>query len=356
MISPCLLPAAVTYLYFSMATLFDPLALLSEAMATKSAAPLAKRRRLARPYDWRITIATPQTFKTFLVIIYRVLSQCPFQLFKSDAFTGVRVESMDSSMVCMIKASYECDIEVSPGVDLSTDGYFCVVTDTFNTLLKDVQAGHVLTLTRYSDAADLALESYARDESSNRSTATLTLIDEEYSGDRLRMQDIQYEYMVEMNLARLKSYCKMAGDINSSHMEFKIEVARVEDAPEEEGMQHLLFTVGASSDVATFAKTHHSTVALMPVSGDKESGDTGVKYTMQPVATGGEEEDAEVVATREVYNEVFSTTYLNLVLKSMDRQTVQLFMSPARPLVVKYSLGNDLSHVQVILAARARDE
>ena len=35
------------------------------------------------------------------------------QLVKSDAFTGLRVESMDSSMVCMIKASYECEIEAN---------------------------------------------------------------------------------------------------------------------------------------------------------------------------------------------------------------------------------------------------
>jgi len=40
----------------------------------------------------------------------------------------------------------------------------------------------------------------------------------------------------------------------------------------------------------------------------------------------------------------------------MDRQTVQLFMSKQLPLVVRYGLGNDFSHVQVILAPRVRDE
>jgi hypothetical protein len=57
----------------------------------------------------------------------------------------------------------------------------------------------------------------------------------------------------------------------------------------------------------------------------------------------------------EQYNEVFSTTYLNSVLKSMDRQTVQLYMSKSLPLVIRYSLGNDFSHVQVILAPKIRD-
>ncbi len=222
-----------------------------------------------------------------------------------------------------------------------------------NTLLKDVQPGHILTLTRYSDSGELTVESFSKDDGANRSTCTLAIMDEDSNAARLRMHDITYEYMVEMDLARLKSYCKMAQDINSSHMEFKIE-----EPPPREGSseKHLFFTIGAVSDAATFKKIHHSTTTT-------ESGEGGeAQFTIRAISTDVTpaaldfDFDTERHLLEEKYNEVFATNYLNQVLKSMDRQTVQLYMSKSTPLVIRYGLGNDFSHVQVILAPRIRDE
>jgi len=323
-----------------------------DALVKPVAPPVTKAKQSrhvnTRPFDWRVTILTPQTFKTFIMIIYRVLSQCPFQLLKSDTFNGLRVDSMDSSMVCMIKASFECDIESN--VDLSKES-FAVITDTFSTLLKDVQANHILTLTRFTGSADLTLNSYAPDKENNRSTCTLSIIDEECAANKLRMQDITYTYMVEMDLAKLKNYCKMAQDINSSHMEFKIEEPVKKTQSSQAQQQDLFFTIGAYSDVATFHKVHHSTVR-------SENGNADVQFYINSIPSSSNDVSVEetIEPLEEKYNEIFSTNYLNLVLKSMDRQTVQLYMAKSLPLVVRYNLGNDQSHIQIILAPRIRDE
>jgi len=327
--------------------------------------PATKKVRGPKQWDWRITISTPQTFKTFLTIVYRVLVQCPFVLVKSSTFSGLRVDSMDSSMSCMIKASYECEIESN--VDLSAES-FCVLTATFNTLLKDVQPGHILTLTRYAGSGDLTMTSYNKDDGTNRSTCTLTLLEEEGSGQELRMQDITYSYMVEIDLAKLKSYCKTAADINSTHVEFRLEEPQdggdgVEEAKgERSGLKHLFFSVGASSDAASFTKTHHSVTSHVDPSSGSGGADEEVQYMMRavPIVEGqegyaGETVDYDAVRLVEQYNEVFSTTYLNSVLKSMDRQTVQLYMSRSLPLVIRYSLGNVFSQVKVIRAPKIRD-
>lgn len=334
----------------------DPSASMSE--------PATKKVRGPKQWDWRITISTPQTFKTFLTIVYRVLVQCPFALVKSSTFSGLRVDSMDSSMSCMIKASYECEIESN--VDLTGES-FCVLTATFNTLLKDVQPGHILTLTRYAGSGDLTMTSYNKDDGTNRSTCTLTLLEEEGNGQELRMQDITYSYMVEIDLAKLKSYCKTAADINSTHVEFKLEEPDESNGGVEEVkggdavLKHLFFSVGASSDAASFTKTHHSVTSRVDSSA-ASAAEEEVQYMMRavPIVEGqegyvGETVDYDAVRLVEQYNEVFSTTYLNSVLKSMDRQTVQLYMSKSLPLVIRYSLGNDFSHVQVILAPKIRD-
>jgi hypothetical protein len=347
--------------------------------SAKKAAP-TKTAKQGKPFKWRVMIATPQTFKTSVTIMCRILSQCSFQVIRSAGFTGLRVDSIDSSHVCMIKASYECDIESS--VNLANE-MFCVDTKMFNTLLKDVQPGHILTLTRFLDAhgedsADLTLDSFARDDSSNRFTCTLNILDEESNVPR--MQPITYDFMVEMDLARLKSYCKMAQELNSSHMEFKIlqpPPELMEATEDEDGgvQQHLFFVVGASGDGGgAFQRIFHSVITVEGgggASGGSSSATTTpdeagrAHVTIRAVScdfslgTGPSGADIDFAAVQhtftEKYAEVFSTSYLNLVLKSMDRQTVQLFMSKSLPLVVRYGLGNDFSHVKVILAPRVRD-
>lgn len=353
-----------------------------------------RQRALGRSYDWQITILTPQTFKKFVEIIYRVLSQCPFQLLKTGSFTGVRVDQMDSSMVCMIKASFECEIVAN--IELSNES-FSVNTDTFSTLLKDVQAGHILTLTRYTDSGDLTLNSYSRENESNRSMCTLPILDEESGANQLRMQDITYQYMVEMDLPKLKNYCKMAQEINSSHMQFGIDepVGQVHGSksssaestdmadtvvntplsttPFEIGAasvkatslkqdssaptQDLFFTIGGYSDVATFKKVHQSIIQC-----DKKG--AHVQFYIKSTSGSVETDDADHCSDgadndmllENKYDEIFSTSYLNVVLKSMDRQTVQLYMSKGLPLVIRYNLGNDQSHIHIILAPRIKED
>ena len=328
----------------------------SKVLAKKAAAKAAQK-----PFDWRITIATPQTFKTSVTIMCRILTQCSFQLIKTPAFTGLRVDSMDSSMVCMIKSSYECEIE--SGLDLKAE-MFCVDTKLLNTLLKDVQPGHILTLTRFENDEEVTLDSYARDDCSNRFTCTLNILEDDPKVPR--MQSITYDFMVEMDLARLKSYCKMAQELNSSHMEFKILEPPADD-DDEAGERHFFFVVGATGDSGgAFQRIFHSAVASetdAAVQGGE--GGHGAHVTIRALSVEGGQRESSVApldfaAVQHTfaakYSEVFSTTYLNTVLKSMDRQTVQLFMSEKVPLVIKYGLGNDLSHVQVILAPRLRDD
>lgn len=331
-----------------------------KAVSTHSTPPRAQGQA-SKPFDWRVTIATPQTFKTSVTIMCRILSQCSFQLIKTSSFTGLRVDSMDSSMVCMIKASYECEIESN--VEMKQE-MFCVDTKQLNTLLKDVQPGHILTLTRFAEEDDLTLDSYARDDCSNRFTCTLSILDDDPKVPR--MQPITYDFMVEMDLARLKSYCKMAQELNSSHMEFKI----LEPPASSSAQRHFYFLVGATGDSGnSFKRIFHSAVASEPDEHERQPEEHGRAHvTIRAVSTADfgaaarESPSAPVdfAAVQHTFDakycEVFSTNYLNTVLKSMDRQTVQLFMSEKLPLVIKYGLGNDFSHVQVILAPRLRDE
>ena len=303
-----------------------------------------KKTKVTKAFDWKVTIATPQTFKILLTIMTRVLSQCPFQVLKNDKFTGLRVDSMDSSMVCMIKASFECQVETN--VDLTSES-FCIVTDMLCILLKDVQPGHILELTRFSDSPDLCLSAFDKEDDSNRFTFYLSILEDDNRAERLRMEDITYKYMVEIDLARLKGLCKIAQEINASHLNFKIDEALIADG----GRRHLFFTIGAAGEGASMEKIHHSVTAA-----EEEGDEKTIEFAIRAIAL---EKTADFLELQENvqgrYDEVFSTTYLNLVLKSMERSSVNLYMSAGLPLVIKYSLGNDSSCVQIVLAPRVRE-
>ena len=304
-------------------------------------------KKSKRGYDWKIIISTPQTFKNLLTVMSKVLVQCPFQVLKGEKFCGIRVDSMDSSMVCMIKTSYQCNVEAN--IDLA-DESFCVMTEMFNTLLRECQPEYILELTRFSDSADvLSITYYDQKDDSNRSTFTLNILEYENRADQLRLDDITYKYMVEIDLVRLKGLCKIASEIHATYMEFKI------DEPIDAavgGICHLFFTIGAVGEIASMQKIHHSVTSSETTSSDKQ-----IELTIRAVQV--EESNVDFAALEAslntCYNEVFSTTYLNLVLKSMERSSVNLYMSPGLPLVIRYALGNDLSNIQIVLAARVRE-
>jgi len=55
-----------------------------------------------------------------------------------------------------------------------------------------------------------------------------------------------------------------------------------------------------------------------------------------------------------VLDERFSTKYLKMFLKSMDRNTIALRMSPAKPLVIQYPLDNEESYCNFILVPKSQ--
>ena len=56
-----------------------------------------------------------------------------------------------------------------------------------------------------------------------------------------------------------------------------------------------------------------------------------------------------------IFNEAFSTKYLNNFVRSMNRTNIMLHMSPKNPLHVSYPLGTRDSSITFILAPRESD-
>ena len=323
----------------------------------------SKRIRTESEFEWRVCITSSATFRTFINVLKEILINCNFYLEKSSTFTGIYVDSVDPSLVCMVKSRFECKIQTcqADAGDGAFESYsaetvsrineesFCVPMESLKTLLKD--AGDMLEITRYRDTApDVIIHSYDRNDKLNSTTSRLGNIDD--CGAPIPMDSIGSAQMVEIELQDLKSLVKMARELKATHMRFLIEhPAGAGDADSTEIM-HNLFTISIETENATLERSFHSmTQREVSVSDGGRETIRALSTTTQTSERSPLFHDATIK-----FDEVFSTMYLDLILKSMVDRGVKLFMAPDMPLIVEYSLGSDMSYLKVILAPKVNTE
>ena len=331
----------------------------------------SKRIRMESEFEWRVCITSSATFRTFINVLKEILINCNFYLKKTSTFTGIFVDSVDPSLVCMVKSCFECKIQTcqADSGDAPFSSYdaetlcrineesFCVPMESLKTLLKD--AGDMLEITRYRDTApDVIIHSYDRADKLNSTTSRLGNIDD--SGAPIPMDSIGSSQMVEIELQDLKSLVKMARELKATHMRFLIEHPAVVErddgeVPDPNAVMHNLFTISIETENATLERSFHSMTqretSVLPVGGLESI--RALSTTTQVVNADRLPlfRDATIK-----FDEVFSTTYLDLILKSMVDRGVKLFMAPDMPLIVEYSLGSDMSYLKVILAPKVSSD
>lgn len=288
-----------------------------------STAPPAKR---AKPpvKEFEVTISNPHSFKALCEVVSNVLINVHFQLVKEESFEGVRVDTVDPTMACMVKAKFACTV----WLDTKTPS-FCVRMKTLLMLFRHISAHHVLTLVKYADSPDLVLKVYHRFEASTSMEFVINTLEQEYT--RPRMMDIASQYTVEIALTQCKTIFKMSKDIKAANTQFEIY---------ENDAEETFFRIVAEGEEATVRYSFQSSTK------SQESA-TGQKiYALQ------QRSHAEVGQMTRRYRENFSTEFLNLFLKSMEKQALHLTLVPDGPLIIRYHLGADHSNVHFVLAAR----
>jgi len=302
-----------------------------------------RRKGSGKSFDWKLVMPTPQTFKTLLNIVEPTVSNVTFQVCNGDdetpvddgkPFSGIRIDAINTSRVCLIKVAYECDVSVS---DELRNEWFCIDISLLKKILKKVQASNVIELTRYTDSASVEVRIHDRDDKNNWSVSTVQLVDDTSECSNFDIVNMTFNNVVEIDLDRLKETCDLVDKIGSSVIEFSVE----EPQNQPDNAHHNFFLIKAQGEGCTTQKIHHT----VRISDDSVA---HIKVVSDPGTTVAYDED--VMVTK--YRGVFPIGYLNGVLKSMDRQTIQLYLGTDLPLVMSYGLGGDSSYIKIILAVR----
>ena len=301
------------------------------ASASSASEPCAKKAStLHEDRDFTITISNPHSFKQLCEVISTVLLQTHFMPVVTSAFTGIKVDMVDPSMVCMVNARFSCGI-VSKH---QTIPRFCVRMKTLNTLLKQIGTQHILSIIKYTDGPDIILRAYDRTDETSNVEFILRTLDQER--ENFTLSNMNLKYTVEIELASFKSICKMCKDIKATTLNFSI----MKDAETKD----TYFTIRAQADEAGIHYMYRQPQEEVSPAGDKI-----VLNAMKHMVECNPRRHSTLDT---MYSEHFSTELLNLFMKSMEKQVLHMDLGPGGPMVLQYNLGAEKSYIRFILASK----
>ena len=302
------------------------------------AAKSSNLKRSRSSDHFKLTFTNPQSLKTLVDIVSNILAECHFQVCTGNdgPFVGILIESIDNKQVCMITARLACQAEGAEDV-------FCVKMSTLNTLLRSVQPHCCVDVSRADGSPDVSICAYETSPSECRSRFSLRTLAKE--PDSVHLDDIDYEYTVEIDLVALRQYVKMAKDIKAEVMEFVVEEPRAQHTE----ARHTYLKVSAGADDVQMLHCFHSVTEAAP----DEGAPPNVTIRTDACRGGATPDVGASENLRVCYRERFSVDYLGYFMKSMERHHLTMRLSSGKPLILQYPLGNEESYIRFVLAPRS---
>ena len=136
------------------------------------------------------------------------------------------------------------------------------------------------------------------------------------------------------------------------------------------GVQHSFITLSAKGDTSVTRRRFHSmsspqsdssstttTTTTATTTFANTTGSSVLATTTTPaihIKTSSDSAHTDVGPLTTLYSDEFPVKYLISVLKKMDRGTVNLGLCKDTPMIMRYALGDEQSHIRVILAPKAK--
>lgn len=302
---------------------------------------------------WRVVISDPQIFRTKIRIMSSVLVQSHFYLNASENFSGLCIEAMDPRKVCMIQAKFECVVETNLSEEELDKETFCIEMDTFNTLMQDIQPNHMLEILRVNGEADIVLLIYEATDKSDQITFRVKTLEE--TEQRLRMRKLVSPRGVDIEVSTLRNNCKTFRHIGATDVQLALLEAKHNNITE----TYVSLMAEGNTVSASYCYLSEMT---KDSDGESSTSDSAVligEVSCVRVLTRGEQQGSSIppgVKFKKIYCEKFQCQYLNFLLKHMDKQKIHLSLSENNPLVLLYTLGNNQSYIQAMLAQCIKTE
>ena len=300
------------------------------------------RKRAARSaHEWKLVFDQTQGLHCLVDVVANILKRIHFIVVrdrKQDA-TFLCIDSVNPEQNCLVQAKLLCDnADVADGTGTS----FCVDSETLKKCLKNITNHYSLEIVKYRDSSDVQLKAYEPMSNSHSTSYTISTLLEEDCDQKFR--GLEYLKIVEVDLGLLRGMIKVAKDLQSDVVELSVHEPR----EEQDGVMCSRFRIRSFGD-ATQEQSFTSSTA-------REAGVEADGPSIIRAVTDSSMHDIDNHPFDCVYKDTFSTEYMHLFLKSMDRQLIRVHLTPDQPLVLNYPIGPEASHINFVLAPRLGDE
>ena len=275
--------------------------------------------------------------RTMIEVVGNILTRINLRLIKDEA-TGrffLCIDSIDPQHVCMIQARLNCE----KVTDLHETVDFCIDSNLLNLCLKGIPTHYSLDIMKRRDTADIHIRAYETLSNSHQMFFKIpTIVDD---SETMQLNDMSYKYTIEIDLGTLRQIVKMSTSLRASEIALSVKEPKNDSQP----ISRTAFTIGASGD----AQQEHTFFSATMQEDDEHN--KVIRAATDASSPEGRENE-ELVTT---YTDAFSSSYLNLFLKSMERQIITMKLSKDKPLILHYELGADKSYICFVLAPRQEE-
>ena len=296
---------------------------------------MAKKQKTST--DWVITFDQTQSLRSLVDVVCNILTRINIRM-RYDSEKEIYqlcIDSIDPRHVCMIQAR----LVVEKSSNTNENIEFCIDSALFNNCLKSIPPHYSLDIKKSNTNADIVICAYESLSNSHSLEFRLnTLVDEEQV---TQLTDMTYRYTVEIDLCTLRQIVKMSQTLKSDSIELSIE----EPCESEKSTNHMLFAIRANGEAQLKHSFHSATI--------KETSSN--ECVIRAVTDSASSETTNCDMTLK-YSASFSSQYVNLFLKSMERQVITMKLSEDKPLILFYPLGGENSHICFVLAPKTPEE
>jgi hypothetical protein len=289
----------------------------------------------------RIIIPAPVAFKDMCRVVATSLTEVTMRARKTEACTGIMINSMDADLICAVNCQFVAKIE---GPECS----FCVNMPEMNELLKLVPDKGVLTIVCDPASSEIKLICASDGTVGEYFLLNLTHCDESFE-----MDNVSSSYTVQLGLPQFK------GLIDTAHST-AIKAGTVQMGMiEQDGA--IFFSMGLHVDDRCVGRKtfpgHMSKDNVLRVASTLPE---TLPEEMVAVAAGPVEINPGR-PVKEMYQQRFPTDYLHKFCSKMDKQDVLSLNlcdndGATQPVIINMNLGQENSFARLILANRVDDE
>lgn len=295
--------------------------------------------------DFKITLDDNiQHFREMLDTVSKLLDDCTFIVSQGAGFTGISINAQESSKCCMIVSKLACNVQ-SRGEQM-----FCVGIKGFKKIIGILDLRLRVEISRQTGASEIVIHSFNQVDGSQSTKITWHTIDaepEEYALDKLIM-DVQ----VSLDLAKFRNDITAAQVLDASDIRIRVLKPKESSGSQE----HFYVIMGTSNINDAYENVYHSMGQIEEMNGNK----TVVIRTVDAVESNIVGMRGQVIPSMDtlhvMVDQKYSVYYLNLFLSSLKNIHVTMYMSAHMPLVLKYALGQEPSHMSFVLGAKADEK